>query len=77
MGQGGMESLVEGGLNQEVVEDLEAAVKVDRLVVVVKNQEVVEELELELEEKVELEEAQGDQEELAVPVEQFLEAVVT
>ena len=73
MGQGGMESLVEGGLNQEVVEDLEAAVKVDREVVVVKNQ--VEELELE--EKVELEEAQGDQEELAVPVEQFLEAVVT
>ena len=73
MGQGGMESLVEGGLNQEVVEDLEAAVKVDREVVVVKNQEVVEELE----EKVELEEAQGDQEELAVPVEQFLEAVVT
>ena len=64
MGQGGMESLVEGGLNQEVVEDLEAAVKVDREVVVVKNQ--VEELELE--EKVELEEAQGDQEELAVPV---------
>ena len=76
MGQGGMESLVEGGLNQEVVEDLEAAVKVDReVVVVVKNQEVMEELELE--EKVELEEAQGDQEELAVPVEQFLEAVVT
>ena len=75
MGQGGMESMVEGGLNQEVVEDLEAAVKVDREVVVVKNQEVVEELELE--EKVELEEAQGDQEELAVPVEQFLEAVVT
>ena len=73
MGQGGMESLVEGGLNQEVVEDLEAAVKVDREVV--KNQEVMEELELE--EKVELEEAQGDQEELAVPVEQFLEAVVT
>ena len=71
MGQGGMESLVEGGLNQEAVEDLEAAVKVDREVV--KNQ--VEELELE--EKVELEEAQGDQEELAVPVEQFLEAVVT
>ena len=34
MGQGGMESLVEGGLNQEVVEDLEAAVKVDREVVV-------------------------------------------
>ena len=64
MGQGGMESLVEGGLNQEVVEDLEAAVKVDREVVVVKNQ--VEELELE--EKVELEEVQGDQEELAVPV---------
>ena len=49
MGQGGMESLVEGGLNQEAVEDLEAAVKVDREVV--KNQ--VEELELE--EKVELE----------------------
>ena len=69
MGQGGMESLVEGGLNQEVVEDLEAAAKVDREVVVVKTQ--VEELELE--EKVELEEAQGDQEELAVPV----EAVVT
>ena len=75
MGQGGMESLVEGGLNQEVVEDLEAAVKVDREVVVVKNQEVVDELKLE--EKVESEEAQGDQEELAVPVEQFLEAVVT
>ena len=71
MGQGGMESLVEGGLNQEVVEDLEVAVKADR--VVVKNQEVVEELE----ERVELEEAQGDQEELAVPVEQVLEAVVT
>ena len=49
MGQGGMESLVEGGLNQEAVEDLEAAVKVGREVV--KNQ--VEELELE--EKVELE----------------------
>ena len=74
MGQGGMESLVEGGLNQEVVEDLEAAAKVGREVVVMKNQEVEE---LELEEKVELEEAQGDQEELAVPVEQFLEAVVT
>ena len=37
MGQGGMESLVEGGLNQEVVEDLEAAVKVDREVVVVES----------------------------------------